>query len=43
MRRMPDDQDAAFPLIVLDTLGVPLTIMTVQLKLGAEATLAKKA
>jgi hypothetical protein len=41
-RRTPDDQDAAFS-IVLDILSVPVTVMPVQLKLGAEAALAKKA
>jgi hypothetical protein len=43
MRRIPDDEDDAFSLIVLDILSVPFTVMTVQLKLGAEAALAKKA
>jgi hypothetical protein len=43
MRRITDDEDAAFSLIVLDILSVPFTVMTVQLKLGAEAALAKKA
>jgi len=42
MRSIPDDQDAAFSLIVLDILSVPFTVMTVQSKLGAEAALAKK-
>jgi hypothetical protein len=42
-RRTPDDQDAAFSSIVLDILSVPVTVMPVQLKLGAEAALAKKA
>ena len=40
---MPDDEDDAFSLMVLDILSVPFTVMTVQLKLGAEAVLAKKA
>jgi hypothetical protein len=43
VRRIPGDEDAAFSLIVLDILSVPFTIMTIQLKLGAEAALAKKA
>jgi len=43
VRRIPDDEDDAFSLIVLDILSVPFTVMTVQLKLGAEAALAKKA
>jgi hypothetical protein len=41
--RTPDDQDAAFSPIVLDILSVPVAVMPVQLKLGAEAALAKKA
>ena len=41
--RTPDDQDAAFSPIVLDILSVLVTVMPVQLKLGAEAALAKKA
>jgi hypothetical protein len=43
MRRIPDDEDAAFSLVVLDILSVSLTVMPVQLKLGAEAALAKEA
>jgi len=43
MRSIPDDEDAAFSLTVLDILSVPFTVMTVQSKLSAEATLAKKA
>jgi ABC-type methionine transport system permease subunit len=43
MRRIPDDEDAAFSFIVLDILSVPFTVMTVQSELGAEAALAKKA
>ena len=41
--RIPEDENAAFSLVVLDVLSVPLTVMLVQLKLGAEAALAKKA
>ena len=40
---IPEDEDVAFSLVVLDVLSVPLTVMLVQLKLGAEAALAKKA
>ena len=42
-RSIPDDEDAAFSFILLDILSVLLTVMPVQLKLGAEAVLAKKA
>jgi hypothetical protein len=42
VRRIPDDEDAAFSLMVLDILSMPFTVVTVQLKLGAEAALAKK-
>lgn len=42
-RRIPDDEDDAFPLIVLDALSMLFTVMPVQLKLRAEAALAKKA
>jgi hypothetical protein len=42
--RTPEDEDAAaFSLVVLDVLSVSVTVMLVQLKLGAEAALAKKA
>jgi hypothetical protein len=40
---MPDDEDAPFSLIVLDILSMLFAVMPVQLKLGAEAALAKKA
>ena len=41
--RIPEDEDVAFSLVVLEVLSMPLTVMLVQLKLGAEAALAKKA
>jgi hypothetical protein len=40
---MPDDEDDAFSFIVLDTLSMLFAVMPVQLKLRAEAALAKKA
>jgi hypothetical protein len=43
MSRIPDDEDDAFSLMALDILSVPFTIVTIQLRLGAEAALAKKA
>jgi len=42
-RRVPDDKDTDFSLVVLDILSVCLTVMLVQLKLCAETALAKKA
>ena len=42
-RSIPDDEDAAFSFILLDILPVLFTVMPVQLELGAEAVLAKKA
>jgi hypothetical protein len=41
--RIPSNEDAAFPLIVLDTLSVLLAVMPVQLELSAKAPLAEKA
>jgi len=42
-RRVPDDKDTDFSLVVLDILSVCLTVMPVQSKLCAETALAKKA
>jgi hypothetical protein len=41
--RTPEDKDSAFSFIVLDVLSVPVSVVLVQLKLGAEAALTKKA
>jgi len=43
MRKVPDDKDTAFSLVVSDILSVCLTVMPVQSKLCAETALAKKA
>jgi len=40
--RIPNNEDAAFPLIVVDALLVLLAVMLVQLKFSAEAALAEK-
>jgi hypothetical protein len=40
---MPNEKYAAFPLVVTNTLSMLLAVVPVQLKLCAEAVLAKKA